>query len=260
MTTVTAAQKQTAQLGQLKVQYLKNGKGNPLLILHRDTGSPGWIPFTEELTAKHTVYLPSHPGFDMTEIPQWARTVRDLATLHLWLLEELKVTNVDVVGLGFGGWIAAEMATMNHKVFRKMVLVSPMGIQPKEGEIYDQFLVGPLEYMQVGFHDKAKFSHHWTSQPSIDQLEVWEINREMATRVAWKPYMFNQSLPHLVLGVKTPTLLVWGKDDKVVPVNCGKQYQQLMPNARLETIANAGHYVEYEHPKELGKLVADFLA
>lgn len=260
MTTVTAAtKKETVQLGALKVNLVKGGKGNPLLVLHRDFGSPGWVPFIEELAAKHTVYLPSHPGFDGSEVPQWARTVRDLAALHIWLLSELKLTGVDVLGLGFGGWIAAEMATMDHKLFRKMALVAPMGVQPKEGEIYDQFLVSPLEYIQASFHDTTKANQQWGSQPTVDQLEIWEINREMTTRVAWKPYMFDQSLPHLLPGVKTPTLLVWGKEDKIVPAACAKQYQQGIPGARLETIAGAGHCVEYEKPKELAKLVSEFL-
>ena len=259
-TAVAATKKETIQVGPLKVQILRGGKGSPLLVLHREFGSPGWIQCLEDLAARHTIYLPSHPGFDSSDLPQWARSVRDLASLHLWLLDELKLSGIDVLGLGFGGWIAAEMATMNHKVFRKMALAAPMGVQPKEGEIYDQFLVGPLEYIQACFHDKTKCNQQWGSQPTVDQLEIWEINREMTTRVAWKPYMFDQSLPHLLPGVKTPTLLVWGKEDKIVPASCGKQYQQLLPNARLETIAAAGHCVEYEKPKELAKLVGDFLA
>ncbi|MCH8283322.1 MAG: alpha/beta hydrolase, partial [Chloroflexi bacterium] len=72
-----------------KVQVLKGGAGDPLLVLHHDTGNPGWLPFYDELAKSFTVYIPSHPGFGKSDRPDWARTVRDLATLYLWLLDEL---------------------------------------------------------------------------------------------------------------------------------------------------------------------------
>ena len=49
---------------------------------------------------------------------------------------------------------------------------------------------------------------------STDQLEAWDIAREMCFRTAWKPYMYSQTLPHLLGGVRTPALVVWGDDDR----------------------------------------------
>jgi pimeloyl-ACP methyl ester carboxylesterase len=56
-----------------------------------------------------------------------------------------------------------------------------------------------------------------------------------------------------------PTLIVWGKQDRIVPSVCGEQYRDLIPGARLETIAGGGHFVEAEKPAELAKLVRDFV-
>ena len=56
----------------------------------------------------------------------------------------------------------------------------------------------------------------------------------MTTRIAWKPYMFNQAMPHLIKTVTVPTLVVWGKQNHVVPLSCGERYQQAMPKAKLE--------------------------
>ena len=94
-----------------KIHCLQSGFGEPLLILHRDVGNPGWLPFYEMLAKKFTVYVPSHPGFDKSERPDWMRNVRDLAALYAWLLKDLKIPSLSVIGLGFGGWIAAELAT-----------------------------------------------------------------------------------------------------------------------------------------------------
>lgn len=70
--------------------------------------------------------------------------------------------------------------------------------------------------------------------------------------------MYDQTLPHLIRGVRTPTLIVWGSGDRVVPQVCGEQYREAIAGARLETISGCGHFVEVEKPAELAKLVRDF--
>ena len=251
---------QFVQVGGGKVQLLKGGSGDPLVVLHQDIGNPGWLPFHDELAKRYTVYIPSCPGFGQSDRPEWARNTRDLAIIHQWLLRTLRVERVPLIGLGFGGWLAAEMATMAPWQFTGLVLVAPAGVQPEFGEILDQFLVPTAEYVRAGFHDQSKFDEMFGQEPDLDQLEIWEINREMAARVAWKPYLFNQALPRLLPGVDAPALVVWGKEDKQIPLNCGELYVAAMPKARLEVFEQCGHYVEIEKPAQLGKLAIDFLS
>lgn len=82
----------------------------------------------------------------------------------------------------------------------------------------------------------------------------------MTTRIAWKPYMFDRSLEHLLRGVDAPTLVVAGSGDRLVPPVCAHQYTELIPGAQLTTIDGAGHFVEIERPDELAAVVAPFLA
>ena len=88
------------------------------------------------------------------------RNVRDVAVVYQWLLAERELTReagrVSVVGLGFGGWIAAEMATMAPRAFRRLVLVGAMGLKPERGEIADQALVSYIDYVRLGFADQAR--------------------------------------------------------------------------------------------------------
>ena len=72
---------------------------------------------------------------------------------------------------------------------------------------------------------------------TTDQLEQWDICREMCFRTAWKPYMYSQTLPHLLGGVRTPALIIWGDDDQIVPISAGHVYTKALRNARLATIA-----------------------
>ena len=76
-------------------------------------------------------------------------------------------------------------------------------------------------------------------------------------RIAWKPYMFSHQLPHLLGGVKTPTLVIWGKQNKVVPLVCGEAYARALPNATLVQVDNAGLWVDLEQPEELARLIRE---
>lgn len=246
------------QVAGTDVRVLYAGAGPALVVLHHDIGPFGWPEFYNQLAKSFTVYAPDLPGYGLSERPEWARNVRDIVVLTGLIMDGLALTSATVVGLGFGGWIAAELASNGVQRFEKLVLVCPAGIQPREGEIFDQFLVGHEDYVKRGVHDVATFNRLFGELASIEQLIEWDVAREMTTRVGWKPYMFNQALPHVLKSVVTPTLVVWGDDDRVVPRVCGDQYIEALPNARLEIVANCGHWVDLEQPEQLAKLVADF--
>jgi len=67
-------------------------------------------------------------------------------------------------------------------------------------------------------------------------------------------------LPHLLAGVKTPTLVIWGAEDRVVPLECGERYAKAMPAATLSVIERAGHLVDMERPAEVARAIIDFAA
>jgi len=104
------------------------------------------------------------------------------------------------------------------------------------------------------------FERIWGAEPPVSQLEQWDLNREMTFRIAWKPYMYNPSLPHLLGGVRAPALVVWGRRDRIVPLECGERYAKALPKARLAVVEGAGHFVEMEQPDAVGKLVTEFAA
>ena len=118
----------------------------------------------------------------------------------------------------------------------RLVLVGAMGIKPPQGDILDLAITGYVDYARAGFHDQKAFDRVYGAEPSIDQLEMWDICREMSFRIAWKPYMYSQTLPHLLGAVRAPALVVWGDDDKVVPQSAAKRYVEALPNAKLEIV------------------------
>ena len=241
-----------------KMHLSRNGSGRPVLILHHDIGTPDRLPFYDTLAQSFDVLVPHHPGWGKSERLQWMRHPRDIAAIYGWLLADQGLSDVSLVGLGFGGWIAAEMASQAPAAYRRLVLVGAMGIKPPQGDIADQAIVSYLDYPQAGFHDQAAFKRVY-GDVTTDQLEQWDICREMVFRTAWKPYMYSQTLPHLLGGVRTPALLIWGDDNKIVPISAGHAYAKSLRNATLTTVAACGHYVDMEKPDELARLVTTFV-
>ena len=251
---------ESTRIGDLDIPIMKGGTGPSLLVLHDDVGKPGWLPFYQQLAQNSTVFVPSHPGFDGADRPDWMRSIRDMALVYAWLMPELGLEGTNVVGLGFGGWLAAELASMSHDRFNKIVLVGPVGLQPSDGHILDQFLLGGDEYAKLCFHNPDLFHEHFGDDPTYEQKEIWEVNREMAARIAWKPYMFDQALHMLLPGISNQSLIIWGENDRIVPVSCPQQYQSLLPNSRFEKLSNCGHLADMEQPEQLANMINTFLA
>ncbi|MGH2631769.1 MAG: alpha/beta fold hydrolase, partial [Tepidiformaceae bacterium] len=229
--------------------------------LHHSTGNAGWMPFYELLAAKYAVTVPDLPGYGQSARPEWARDARDLAILMNQALDRLELTSgVTLVGLGFGGFIAAEMATMDQRRLRSLVLVGAAGIQPDEGDILDEMLVDFAEYVKAGFRSDAAFAEVFGDEISTELKQLWDYSREMTARLTWKPYMFNRRLPALLKEVRTPTLLIWGSRDVVVPMGAARRYQESLPNARLEVVEGAGHLVELEDPARVADEISTHIS
>jgi pimeloyl-ACP methyl ester carboxylesterase len=250
----------TVEAAGTKLHLMRAGRGRPVLVLHHETGTLDRLPFYDALAAKFDVLVPHHPGYSRSQRPDWMRSVRDIAVVYRGLLSELKVGNVAMVGLGFGGWIAAEMASMAPADLSHLVLVGAMGIKPPQGDILDLAITGYMDYARAGFHDQKAFDRVYGAEPPTDQLEMWDICREMSFRIAWKPYMYSQTLPHLLRSVLAPSLVVWGDHDKVVPQSAAGVYAKALPNAKLEIVKGCGHCVDMEQPDALAKLVTNFIA
>ncbi len=248
------------EIAGVKLHLMRAGKGERVLILHHDTGTLERLPFYDALAQRFEVLVPHHPGYGKSERPEWLRSVRDVAVMYQGLLHQLGIERIALVGLGFGGWMAAEMATFAPRAVSKLVLVGAMGIKPPEGDILDEAIVSYIDYARAGFHDQKAFDAVYGAEPSTDQLEQWDICREMNFRIAWKPYKYSQTLPHLLSVANVPALVVWGDNDKVVPKSAAEVYKARLPQARLEIVKNCGHCVDMERPDELARLVTAFIA
>lgn len=254
---------ETMEVAGTTIEVVKGGSGEPLLILHGEMGHPGWLTYHETLSRTNSLVIPSHPGFGESQRLDWIMNMRDMAGWYLQALDEMGIGPINVMGHSLGGWLAAEMATMNPRQFKKMVLVSPAGIKPPTGEIFDMFLVVAKEYMEECLLDPsgtAEFKQYCPDEPTPEQVETWEVAREEACRLSWKPYMYYPALPQLLGRVKDlPTLLVWGREDSVMPLSSAELYNQSIQGSELAIIDGCGHQPEIERPDEFLALIQKFL-
>jgi pimeloyl-ACP methyl ester carboxylesterase len=241
------------------IRLRRGGAGWPVIVLHRDTGTPESLQFFDLLAEHFEVIVPFHPGFGRTEQPAWMRSVRDVAVLYRGMLGALEIGNPSLVGLGFGGWIAAEMATFAPASTSSLVLVGAMGVKPPSGHIEDQALLSYIQYVRKGFADPAVFTKVYGERPPTEQLVAWDKCRETSFRLAWRPYMYSDTLPYLLPTIRSRALVVWGESDAIVPESAGQLYASKLRDARLERMSGAGHCIEMEQPVRLARLIRAFV-
>ena len=249
-------------VGGAKIHLLKGGSGDPLLVLHGAGGHQGWLRYVQGLAERFTVYLPSHPGYGQSERPEWLETIPDLACFYTWFMEEQGLDGIRVIGHSMGGWLAAEIAVACHHAFSKLLLVAPVGIKPQQGEIVDVFIISPAQVLELLFHDAVQAPEYATvygREPTVEEREVAERNREMAVRLCWKPYMYDPRLTSLLGRVHIPTRIIWGRQDQVVPLECGGLYNEAIPGSELVVIDRCGHVPQIEKPEEFLRIALDFL-
>ena len=251
------------EAGGCRMQLVKGGSGEPMLILHDEMGHPGWLRYHEALSQDYTLNIPSHPGFGESDTLDWVMDMTDLAGWYLGALDDLGLEGVNVIGFSLGGWLAAEMATRCPQQFKKLVLVDAFGVRPPSGEIYDMFQVVGKNFIEQSILDPASTPEYQLvcpDEPTPEQEDQWETAREGACRVGWRPYMHYPALPQILPRLKRlPTLIIWGREDAIVPVSAGELYHQSIPGSRLEIFDNCGHRPEVEKPDEFIRLVQNFL-
>jgi pimeloyl-ACP methyl ester carboxylesterase len=159
-----------------------------------------------------------------------------------------------------GGWIAAHMALMCQDRLRRLVLVDAAGVRPEHDEIFDIFVASWQSVIERGFYDaqrSAEYQRIYTAAPIAEFGGIREAGRVMSMRMCFKPYMYDPALQGMLGKIRVPTLIVWGKEDRIVPLECADQYHQAIAGSTVHVIENCGHFAHLEQPERLAALIRD---
>jgi pimeloyl-ACP methyl ester carboxylesterase len=246
------------------VRVLTAGSGTPLVFLHGAGGFLADNPFLERLAASYRVYAPELPGYGDSTGEDLLEDMLDFA-LHGWdVVTALRLERPHLVGHSMGGMIAAEMAAIAPGDVRKLVLVGAAGLWLPEHPIPDLFAFLPHEYASVLFHDPEAGQAMLTGGLDFSSLEALgefyiANSRRMATAGKILFPIPNRRVTKRLYRVTAETLVLWGKEDRLMPPVYGEKWRDLVPGARLVEIDAAGHMLPYEQPEAFTQAVTSFL-
>ena len=248
------------------VRLLVGGSGPPLVYLHSLGADVEWLEAHERLAARATVLVPAHPGFAESTGVEEVDDIFDYVLHYIDLLDVLGLRTARLVGTSLGGWIAAEIAALYPERVERLVLVDAVGIWLDAAPLGELFGSPPPELARLIFHDQehpiARMMHAMTSIADVpEDFAHTQIKAlEAAARVAWNPYLHDPKLERRLRRVKAPTLVLWGREDGLVPLVYGERYRDRIAGARLVVIDRCGHLPPVERPEAFADAVLGFLA
>jgi pimeloyl-ACP methyl ester carboxylesterase len=256
-----SAGRETISVAGVELEMFERGQGQPLLYLHGGAGIASDVRFLDLLAEARRVIAPSHPGFGKSSLPDWLDSVDDIAHIYLELMDRLDLKRTDLVGFSIGGWIAAELASKVPERIDRLVLIGPVGVKTGSADkldIPDVFAMPRDALDRLRFHDPAKYALDLASM-SDEELHTVARNSETLALLTWEPYMHNPKLKHRLHRADMPTLFLRGASDGIVSAQYLDRYAALLPQARVDTIAEAGHLPQVEQTETTVAKVLKFL-
>ena len=244
-------------VGGIPLEVLRAGEGAPLLLLHGVEGVPADAEFVSALAGDFSVIAPSHPGFGLSPRPNWVDSVEDLAYLYLQWLRDEDLQDVTIVGLQFGGWVAAEMAVRDTSSISRLVLVDPVGIKPggrEDRDIADIFAMPRTELDARLYADSARGPGDLTQAEEEVVLRLAR-NEEALAVYGWEPFLHNPHLQRWLHRIDVPTTVVWGDQDGIVSRGYAEAFASAIPGSQFAVVDGAGHCAQIDRPAQVADIV-----
>jgi pimeloyl-ACP methyl ester carboxylesterase len=251
-----------------RIHYNEAGTGPAVVMLHGGgPGANGWSNFNRNIGAlseRHRVILLDQPGYGQTDYlgnkepfaEQSSRTVRDL-------LDALGIEKCTPVGNSMGGAASLNFAIDFPERTEKLVLMGAAASgqslftpQPTEGikHLMETRRNPTLESMRKLINLMVYDASFLT-----DELLQQRLEGAIATTRSEPGPPISRELHHELGKVKAKTLIVWGAEDLMAPLDGGLRFMRGIAGSRLHVFSQCGHWAQFEHPDEFNRLVEDFL-
>lgn len=250
---------------QVRMRVLSRGSGPALVFFHGSWGLT-WDPFLDELAKSFTVYAPEHPGTtpgapdDIYHLDGlW-----DLVLCYDELLQALGVERAAFVGHSFGAMVACELAAAYPGRASRLVLIDALGFWRDTDPIANFMVLDPAQLRARVFRDPDGAAARGLFGAPEDAQEAASARvRLMWAMGATGKFIWpipDKGLKKRIHRVKAPTLLLWGKEDRLVPLVYADEFARRIPGARVQTVGDAGHAPHLEQPETVARMVREFLS
>jgi pimeloyl-ACP methyl ester carboxylesterase len=247
---------ETREINGRPTELLSAGAGAPLVFLHGGGIVEGFDCF-EPLAERFRFVAPLMPGFGQTAINPMIESRQAMVGQIVGVIDGLGIEEFVLVGHSVGGWLASATAASAGGRVRRLILAAPYGANVPDHPLPPVFELTPEEERAMLTNDPTVWEGKVPSgpDPAFDAaraLEGQSLGRFM-------PGPFDPQLATVFAAIDQPTLLLWGDDDKIVPVEHAPAWQSAIPNAELEVFPGAGHLLFHER-REAVEAVARFAA
>ncbi len=252
-------------VGTIKTTYLLSGNGELVIFLHgAGAGAVTWYPSINTISKNFQVVAPDIVGYGESDKPD---APYNRPYFSKWLkdfLIELKISKAHIVGLSQGGAIALQFAIDNPEMVNKLVLVDSAGLGAK---VSFWPLIGTLWMNSFPSSMANRFNSRYILHKPINRDPNHSSYSIAVLKYKGGKNAFRQGrgtavskIPEeLLKQIENETLIIWGKDDKLFPVEYSGAAAKIIPNARLHVIQNAGHLPLMDQPEIFNKILDDFL-
>ncbi len=263
---VMAAQQRTVTVwqGRVPLRVHVEGEGPAVVFFHGPWGLT-WGPFLQALARSFAVYAPEHPGTTAGEpdAVQHVDSLWDLVLCYDELLERLGLHDAMLVGHSFGAMVACEVAALRPSRIRRLALIDPIGLWRDDAPVTNWMLVAPQDLPGYVFREpegvaaKALFSI--PEDPEDGALARTRLTWAMGCTGKFIWPIPDKGLKKRIHRIEAPTLLVWGQDDRLVPLAYADEFARRLAKTRVEVVKGAGHAPHLEQPEAASRVVQAFL-
>jgi len=264
-----------ADIDGVRVHYQEKGVGTPLVLLHGFTSSTySWKDVFEPLSKSFRVIAVDLKGFGFSGKPDGDYTRRTQAVLVARLLDHLKIEKAWLGGNSMGGEVALHFALQNPQRVAGLILIDGAGVDVKgSGSLAPGYLLVPVvgrvlmalaltsdklvrEGLEKSYYNDARVTseliayYHRPLKTRGGQLAA------LRARTQWGLFPIEPELSRIT----APTLIIWGAEDELIPIEAGRKMNSLIKESKLVIIEKCGHVPQEEMPDRVIEEITKFTA
>lgn len=251
-----------------KIWYQDIGSGPPVVLLHGLGASAlSWLLTLPALSTNHRVIALDQIGHGRSDKPLIEYRISEFVDYLEAFLSELGLTEIDIAGNSLGGWIAARLAVRRPDLVRRLALVCSAGLRPSQElrarleqvKFAPRTIADTRSILSMCFHNKTRHANQVNVIISYLMRQL-EANHTTVERVLSAVYDPDEWMDEQMDRVRARTLVLWGRQDELMPVEFAERYAAGIPNARLEIFEECGHVPQIERARDFNRVITEFFS
>lgn len=232
----------------------------PILILHGwGHGNQSWQKVKELLEQKgYKVFVPDMPGFGQAPAPKDPWNVQNYMDWVLGFAQQNKLEKFFLLGHSFGGRVAIKLAAFHPEKIEKLLLEDSAGTAREKNLSFRQKLVSKFQWLGKIFSKLPFYYLFRKIAYRLAGVRDYYLIQNPVMKETFKK-VINEDLTFHLADIKTPTLIIWGEKDKVVPLNVAYFLKENIEDSQLKIFPNIGHRPHYDCPEQLAEEIIKFI-